>query len=87
MWFDLLTFAVPFNAGSLEGSRVLVFKLLGFTAALGMAYGIALRLAQIFWAMAGLAFYGELIARKRASPGPKPIAKTERERTVSRVQT
>lgn len=87
MWFDLLTFAVPFNAGSLEGSRVLVFKLLGFSAALGMAYGIALRLAQILWAMAGLAFYGELIARKRALPAPTPIAKTEPEQGMSRVQT
>jgi uncharacterized protein (TIRG00374 family) len=68
MWFDLLTFAIPLNAGSLEGSRVLVFKLLGFTASLGMAYGVALRLAQIFWATVGLVFYGQLIKRKRPLP-------------------
>lgn len=64
MWFDLLTFAIPLNAGSLEGSRILSFKLLSYAPALGLAYGIALRLAQIFWAATGLVFYGEFTARK-----------------------
>ena len=55
MCFDLLTFAVPLNAGSLEGSRVLALKFLGYAPRAGMAYGIALRLGQMFWATAGLA--------------------------------
>lgn len=85
MWFDLLTFAIPMNAGSLEGSRVLVFKLLGFTAPLGMAYGVALRLAQILWATIGLLFYGQLIARKRAVSNPIPNEGEARK--VTQVQT
>jgi len=62
MWFDLLTFAIPMNMGSLEGSRVLSLKLLGFGAPVGLAYGLALRFAQICWAAIGLAFYGSLAA-------------------------
>lgn len=87
MWFDLLTFAIPMNAGSLEGSRVLVFKLLGFTAPLGMAYGVALRLAQILWAVVGLVFYGQLIARKQPLPISSSIPKDGEVRRVSGVQT
>jgi hypothetical protein len=54
MCFDLLTFAVPLNAGSLEGSRVLVLNFLGYAPGAGMTYGIALRLGQMFWATVGL---------------------------------
>ncbi len=68
MWFDLLTFAIPMNMGSLEGSRVLSLKLLGFGAPLGLAYGLALRFAQICWAAAGLAFYGALTAARGNGP-------------------
>lgn len=57
MSFDLLTFAVPLNAGSLEGSRILSLKLLGLSSSAGMTYGIALRFGQMFWAGAGLVFY------------------------------
>lgn len=54
MCFDLLSFAVPMNAGSLEGSRVLALKVLGYTASVGMAYGIAQRAGQTLWAITGL---------------------------------
>jgi hypothetical protein len=54
MAFDLITFAVPLNAGSLEGTRVLALKVLGYAAPVGMAYGIALRAGQTLWAIAGL---------------------------------
>ncbi len=60
LWFDLLTFAVPLNLGALEGSRILVFKALGCTALLGMAFGVAVRIAQIFWAGFGLMSYARL---------------------------
>jgi hypothetical protein len=65
MWFDLLTFAIPLNLGSLEGSRMIVFKAVGYAALPGMAYGLAIRIAQIFWSIAGLAIYGCLTARNK----------------------
>src|SRR6516162_2776212 len=43
MWFDLLTFAVPLNAGSQEGGRILVFRALGYSSLLGLTCGISLR--------------------------------------------
>ena len=60
MCFDLLTFAIPLNAGSLEGSRVLALKVLGYAAPVGMAYGIALRAGQTLWAVAGLGLRASL---------------------------
>jgi uncharacterized protein (TIRG00374 family) len=68
MWFDLLTFAVPLNLGTLEGSRVVVFKSIGYDAVSGMAYGVALRCAQLFWAGFGLVSYGLLVSKKGAQP-------------------
>jgi uncharacterized protein (TIRG00374 family) len=70
MWFDLLTFAVPQNLGTLEGTRILAFRAFGYTALMGMTYGIAFRLAQIFWACAGLVSYALLTSRKTAPGGP-----------------
>jgi hypothetical protein len=60
MCFDLLTFAIPLNAGSLEGSRVLALKVLGYPAPVGMAYGIALRAGQTLWAITGLGLRASL---------------------------
>src|SRR5436190_10189048 len=54
MWFDLLTFAVPLNAGTLEGTRIVALQAVGYTAVAGMTYGLALRLAHMFWACFGL---------------------------------
>jgi hypothetical protein len=65
MWFDLLTFAVPLNAGSQEGGRILVFRALGYSSLLGLTCGIALRLAQLFWAGSGLALYAWQVAGSR----------------------
>ena len=62
MWFDLLTFAVPLNLGTLEATRIVAFRAIGYTALMGMTYGIALRLAQMFWAGFGLITHG-LVAR------------------------
>ncbi len=55
--FDLLTFAVPLNLGTLEGSRVMVFRALGCPGLLGMAFGLTIRAAQMFWACFGLVSY------------------------------
>ena len=62
-WFDLLSFALP-NIGFLEATRVVAFRALGFQSALGLAYGIALRLEQIFWAGVGLLIYTTLLVKK-----------------------
>lgn len=64
-WMDLLSFALPYNIGVFEATRILVFKALGFHPALGLTYGIALRLEQIFWAGVGLLIYITLLAKKR----------------------
>jgi uncharacterized protein (TIRG00374 family) len=57
MWFDLLTFAVPMNAGTLEGTRIVALRTIGFGPLMGMTYGVALRFAQLFWSIVGLLLY------------------------------
>jgi hypothetical protein len=68
MWFDLLTFAMPFGLGTLEGTRIIALRAVGYNALLGMTYGFALRLAQLFWAAAGLVIYALLASGKNAEP-------------------
>jgi hypothetical protein len=78
MWFDLLTFAVPLNAGSQEGGRIIVFRALGFSSLLGLTCGIALRLAQLFWAGLGLALYAWQVAgNRRAADGAAVVPGSE----------
>jgi uncharacterized protein (TIRG00374 family) len=64
-WFDLLIFMVPLDLGVQEGSRVLALKAVGYTSVLGMAYAMALRLQQIFWAASGLLAYTLLSSGSR----------------------
>jgi hypothetical protein len=45
----------------------MVFKVIGYAALPGMAYGLAIRFAQIFWSAIGLAIYGCLMARRKNS--------------------
>jgi len=72
LWFDLLTFAIPLNLGTLEGSRILVLKALGCQALLGMAFGVAVRIAQVFWACFGLASYLWLTTRQAGAVAGRP---------------
>ncbi len=72
LWFDLMTFAIPLNLGTLEGSRIVIFKALGCSALLGMAFGVAIRLAQIFWACFGLVSYSLFAARKPQAEPQQP---------------
>lgn len=65
LWFDLLTFAIPLNLGALEGSRIVALKAIGGTAPTGMAFGLSIRITQIFWALAGLCCYGWFALRKQ----------------------
>jgi Lysylphosphatidylglycerol synthase TM region len=71
-WLDLLSFPIPMSLGVLEGSRVIVFKLLGFQSAVGLSYGVALRLEQIFWAGVGLLVYWTLLAERRGGLSENP---------------
>jgi uncharacterized membrane protein YbhN (UPF0104 family) len=74
MWFDLLTFAVPFNLGALEGTRIVALKAIGYNALVGMTYGVMLRLALLFWTGFGLVSYGVLASRIRSDPSHLPTA-------------
>ncbi len=65
LWFDLLTFAIPMNAGTLEGSRILAFKALGCQALMGMTFGVATRIVQLFWACTGMLCYALLVRHKK----------------------
>jgi len=76
MWFDLLTFAVPQNMGTLEGTRVIVLRAFGYTALTGVTYGLALRLAQIAWSCFGLATYAWLACQATQPPPPVAPLKT-----------
>jgi hypothetical protein len=62
-WFNMVTFAVPADIGVQEASRLVVFTLLGYSSALGLTYGIALRIEQLVWAGLGLLVYALLVYR------------------------
>jgi uncharacterized protein (TIRG00374 family) len=71
MWFDLVTFAMPFGLGTLEGTRVIALRAVGYNALLGITYGVALRLAQLFWAAAGLVNYAFMASGESAKRSSK----------------
>ncbi len=71
MWFDLVTFAMPFGLGTLEGTRVIALRAVGYNALLGITYGVALRLAQLFWAAAGLVNYAFMASGRSAKRSSK----------------
>ncbi len=80
MWFDLLTFAVPLNMGTLEGSRVVAFKAAGMGVLAGMTYGLALRLAQLSVATFGLVSYAFFVRAARPRPESVPTNSPPRPR-------
>ena len=63
-WFDLMTFAVPLGIGIQEATRIFTLKAVGFDAAMGLAYGVTLRLEQIVRSCLGLVCYATLLAEK-----------------------
>jgi hypothetical protein len=71
-WLDLMSFAVPFHIGVLEATRVAVFRVLGFQSALGLTFGVSLRIEQMFWAGVGLLIYLGLLAEQRRKEVPTP---------------
>jgi len=72
-WFEIVSFAIPTNIGYLEGTSVLVLKIAGFSSALGLTYGLALRLGQIFWSAIGLLLYGRVVRTLRNTGGKVPV--------------
>ncbi len=78
-WLDLITFPIPLEIGVQESIRVIVFTALGFTMAMGLTYGLALRIEQIFWAILGLAAYAVLARSGRARQKEALIAETAEE--------
>jgi len=54
---DAVFFFVPMRIGAAEGGRVLVFTLLGFSAAQGLALGLVRRVRELAWTAIGLAIY------------------------------
>jgi uncharacterized protein (TIRG00374 family) len=63
-WLDLAGFAIPIDIGVLETTRVIAFTTLGFHSALGLTYGITIRLRHIFWTGVGLLIYATLLGKK-----------------------
>jgi hypothetical protein len=77
LWFDLLTFAIPLNLGTLEGSRIVTFRAVGYQALQGMTFGVTLRLAQLVWAIYGLINYA-MLASTPAPSVSKPATTPQR---------
>lgn len=55
--FDGLFFFVPMRIGAAEGGRVFVFRLLGFSAGVGLTLGLVRRIRELAWTVAGLSIY------------------------------
>src|SRR5262249_5861298 len=55
--FDGIFFFVPMRIGAAEGGRVFVFRLLGFTASVGLTLGLVRRIRELAWTVAGMAIY------------------------------
>ena len=61
---------MPLTLGTLEGGRLLALKAVGSNAVFGMAFGVAIRIAQLFWACFDLVNYALLAPRTAARPQP-----------------
>ncbi len=75
-WLDLIVFPIPLEIGVQESIRVIVFTALGFSMAMGLTYGLALRIEQIFWAILGFAAYAVLARSGRPSEKEMLVAET-----------
>ncbi len=66
-WMDLVGFLVPAGLGVQEGSRALIFDLLGMSGVSGLALGLVLRGTKGFWALVGLGCYFLLLRGQKSS--------------------
>ena len=71
IWFDLVLFALPVDIGVQEATRILAFRIAGYSSALGLTYGITRRIQQLFWAGVGLVLYGLLVSGSISPFRPK----------------
>ncbi len=74
-WLDLVGFAIPTHIGVIEAGRVLVFKVMGFGSSLGLTFGLALRIEQLFWAVVGLLIYMWYILKTHNKNRDKEVEK------------
>ena len=78
--FNNLLFFVPLRAGTQEGAKVLVFTMLGFSPATGLAAGILYRVRELAWALIGLVILSRQHIRLRAvRDASAPAASASRE--------
>jgi uncharacterized protein (TIRG00374 family) len=70
-WLDIMGFMIPAGIGVQEGSRTLVFHVLGLGDLSGLALGLAQRVAKSLCALTGLACYAWLL-RSKADPAKAP---------------
>jgi hypothetical protein len=62
-----VVFLVPMSAGTLEGSRIVTFAAVGYSAVQGMTLGMVVRLGHLSWAVVGLLSYAVLAFKPGAS--------------------
>jgi len=67
---DAMLFFVPGKVGTQEGGKVLIFSLLGLSAAKGLSLGILRRIRELTWAGVGLLILSRLQAEPRAVGDP-----------------
>ncbi len=75
---DIAAFLVPAGIGAQEGGRMLVFVMLGLSRSSGLAYGVVLRIEQMFFAVLGLLLYATLFAATPRSTTPAPAGTARR---------
>jgi uncharacterized protein (TIRG00374 family) len=64
---------VPAGVGVLEGAQIWIFGMLGYSADVGMAVGLAIRLRELAWMLPGLAYL--LLRPIRNAQGESPEAR------------
>ncbi len=69
---DSLMFFVPAKVGTQEAGKTAIFKLLGYRASVGLAFGLVRHLREFLWACGGFALYA--FNKARGLP-PQPEAR------------
>ncbi|MFY9550742.1 MAG: lysylphosphatidylglycerol synthase domain-containing protein [Thermoanaerobaculia bacterium] len=81
---DGAIFFVPARMGTQEGSKVLIFVLLGLDPAKGLSFGVVRRIRELAWAAAGLAWIGRRQRGRRAATALVRLPAASRELEASR---
>jgi uncharacterized protein (TIRG00374 family) len=70
---DQMFFLVPARLGTLEGTRFLVLSAVGITQAVGLAFGLIVRLESLFWNGIGLLIYALYSRRTFLAQSIRPL--------------